>query len=77
MTLDYPDGRSINYRPGQVFEAREDNPGVIRGLRLNAIRTLTDREAAPLIANKSGTAKVAARKESGKKAESKTDRAKQ
>ena len=50
--IDHPDGRSINYRPGQVFEAKPTNKSVGRGLRLHRLRELSAREAGALEAAK-------------------------
>jgi hypothetical protein len=53
-TIDYPDGRSVSHRPGQIFEAQPTNPSVMRGLRTKPrrLREMSERESDALHAAK-------------------------
>lgn len=57
-TVDHPDGRSINHRPGEVFEAKPANRSVVRGLRQKRLREMTDREVRALQAAKDAKIKA-------------------
>lgn len=46
--IDHPRGDSVSYRPGQIFEESPLVRSVQRGLRTNALRELSKREAAGL-----------------------------
>lgn len=45
-TIDYPGGETKAHRPGQIVgPIAPTNRGVVRGLRVNRLRKLSDREA--------------------------------
>mgnify|MGYP003394252074 CR=1 FL=1 len=44
VTVDFPDGNSINYPAGSVFKAEPSNSSVIRLVRINSVREMSTRE---------------------------------
>ena len=54
VCVDFPDGRSVSFRPGMRFTAHPANASVTRLLRVREIRPLGAREAVPALPVKLG-----------------------
>jgi len=57
VCVDFRDGRTISFRPGQRFEASKTNASVARLIRTQSVRVLGPRELVPMLPVKLGAPK--------------------